>query len=90
MLKNYLTKAALVIANIPFSLGLVIILERKLQFYTPGSWVVDRISRAVQGKDFGLRAWMGFGVDYVLCFAVVWVLWLMFRSMIREVERRAE
>ena len=89
MLKKYLTKVALVIVNIPFSLGLVIILENRLTFDTPGFWVLDRVFPAVPGKDFGVRPWTGFGIDFVLCIVVVWAVYRLFRKLIHEVERSA-
>lgn len=87
MLKNYLKNFALLILNIPFSIGLLIILERRLEFDTPGYWVAQRIFAAGRGRDFGPLAWTSLGIDFVLCFALVWMVSLLFRRLIHEVER---
>jgi hypothetical protein len=87
MLKNYLKKLALLILNIPFSLGLLIILERQMEFGTPGYWIATRVFDARLRKHFVPWAWMGLSIDFVLCFAVVWVAYLLFLKLINHVER---
>ena len=87
MLKNCLKKVALLILNIPFSLGLLFILERRMEFCTPGFWIATHVFDARLGKHFVPWAWMGLSIDFVLCFAVVWVVYLLFLKLINEVER---
>ena len=87
MQKNYLKKASLLILNIPFSLGLLFILERRIEFGTPGYWIATHVFDARLGKQFVPWAWMGLSIDFVLCFAVVWVAYLLFLKLINEVER---
>jgi len=78
-------KFALLILNIPFSIGLLIILEKRLEFDTPGYWVAKRVFGAGPGKDFGSMAWTSIGIDFVLCFAAVWTISLLFLRLIHEV-----
>ena len=87
MLKNYLKNVALLILNIPFSIGLLILLERRMQFDTPGYWLAKHVFGAGLGKDFGPMAWTSLGIDFVLCFVLVWMVSLLFRKLIHEVER---
>ena len=90
MLKNYLKTVALLILNIPFSIGLLIILEKRLEFDTPGYWLAKSVFVMGRGKDFGPMAWTSLGIDFVLCFAAVWMISLLFLKLIHEVERQGE
>jgi hypothetical protein len=85
--KNDLKKLALLALNVPFAVGLLVILENRMQFNTPGFWVAKRIFVTMPGKDFGPMAWAAIGIDFILCFAAVWVLSLLFLGIIHEVEK---
>ena len=87
MRNNYLKKVALLTLNIPSSLGLLIILERRMEFGTPGYWIATRFFDARLRKPFVPWAWMGVSIDFVLCFAVVRVGYLLFLTLINHVER---
>lgn len=58
-----------------------------MPFNTPGYWVANRVFPARLGKAIGVGGWMGLAIDFVLCFAVIWVLYRPSLRVINEVER---
>jgi len=87
MLKNHLKTVGLLVLNIPFSIGLLVVLEQRFDFDMPGYWLAKRLFGAGPGKDFGSMAWTALGIDFALCFAVVWMISVLFLRLIHEVQR---
>lgn len=87
MVKHYLKRIASAVLCIPFSFGLLMVLERHQDFATPGYWVADRVFPPRPGIDRWLVGWVGLSIDFGLCFAVVWIAYLMFLKLIHEVEK---
>jgi len=42
------------------------ILEKRLEFDTPGYWLAKRVFGVGQGKDFAPMAWASVGIDFVI------------------------
>jgi hypothetical protein len=76
-------KIVMVAAGLALSFVLLIVVERLTRMHTPGFFLANRV---IAGGPGGLDLWfdIGFGVDFVLCFAVVAGLYSLFRKPRRQ------
>ncbi len=89
---RYLKKVGLLAVWLVLSLGLLVLLERFANMHTPGVFLAAWAAKATSPGSLAMSLWFGVwvGVDFVLCFAGVYGLYVIFVRFLRHVEKLSE
>jgi hypothetical protein len=87
----YLKKIVSVVGCIILSIPLTLVLERLAMFRAPGWYLAAKLFPPGPDVNIALFGYTAIGVDFLLCFAVVWILYvLFFRSAPKDLRATTE
>jgi RsiW-degrading membrane proteinase PrsW (M82 family) len=79
----YVRSFSLIVGGIALSIALSLFAEGLMHMNTPGAYVVSRVFPQSAGghPDIRLVVWLFEGTDFLLCFALLLVLYLLFAKL---------